>query len=231
MNKKADVDYLKLALISALTGAGTYGLARGTRSAHELMSPPKGPENELSITLPKAKMPPKQEGFQVDKYASLQEFLSGSLGYAAPAMVAGAAGYTGFKGLQGLHSRFRNKALDEEQAKAEQEYMQALQHAAQKTAAAKDTPLVDNFISGMLKQGWSATNIISGIGDHAKETLKQVGDGLANTEAGHLTGGALMGTAGLSALATYYLANRMDRVKEEANSKANIPTEVKLNVK
>lgn len=241
MNKAAEIDYLKQALTSLLVGGGLYAGARGLKDLSQSLSPNDPTTNELNIVLPKSKVPKKVDTNIMDKYASvktltkkalLPEWLKGSLEMLAPAAIGVGGVYGGWKGAQGLHSHLKNKEINNEEEQAKNDYMKALQAAAQKTASCNDTPLVDSFLTGMLqKKAWSTGDIIAGAAQDIGETAEQFGESAVRSTPGKLVGATLLGTAGLAGLASYYLANRMDRNKAEATNKSNIPTEVKLHVR
>jgi hypothetical protein len=241
MNKSAN-DYLNLALLGLLGGAGTYAGARGLRHLSQTAHPVDPTPNELEIILPKGRIPKVQEE-SVNKYAmdeTLAKWLDNSLQYAMPTAMVGGGLYAGWKGAQGLNTAVNNKLLDTEKEKIKAQYLSALDRAATKTASAH-TPHVDALLQGLLDKTaddsrpqsmgdpiyWLTqglvnpiTNLFRGAGNAAAESVPM---GLLGA-AGLLAG---TGTAG----ATYYLANRLDKNKEQAQHKTDIPTEIKLNVR
>lgn len=239
MQKKADSNYLNMALASLLTGGGIYAGARALKDLNTTLNPTDPTQNELNITLPKSRIPKKVDVGGVDKYANaMVDWLNGGMEYLAPTAIGAGGVYAGFKGAQGIHSAIKNKSINDEQEAAKQEYLKSLQMAAHKTASYKaDTPNVDAFIRGIvekqanaLTEDWSIMDSLGGIGKSVGEGAKYLGNKFIHSEPGKLSAAAVMGTTGASALATYYLANRMDRNKAEAQNKSNIPTEVKLHV-
>lgn len=224
----SDMSNLNLALLGLLTGAGTYAGLRGYRNITNQAAKPQQDANTLEVTLPKSKIPTG-----VDKEGS--DFLENSLNVVLPGASAIAGMYGGFKGMQGLNSYFANNAVDAEKEKVKKEYLAALQRVANKTAAAaEETPLVDSFIMGLISKKATQTdmwdNLAHSMGTTVKGGLNQASDSMLNSDLAKYIGGGGIGLAGASALATYYLANRIDKNKAEAQRKTNIPTEIKLNV-
>lgn len=247
-----DSPNLRLLLASALTGAGSYGLLRGYRSITGNTAAPPNQGNSLEVTLPKDKVPKNIELMpKHGEHLDLAGFLQGSANYALPVAAMGTGLIGGFKGAQGLNTALSNKSIDLEKEKVKNDYLQALQRAAVKTAGV-NTPHTDEFIKGMMKKaddgvwgtgpdgrpldlfhglmhaagkGWDTLS--EGAGDLATKG----GNALLHSKPAQLLGAGALLTGGGTAAATYYLANRLDRNKEEARQKSQIPTEVHLNVR
>lgn len=225
MYKTADHKNLGIALLSLLTGAGTYAGLRGYRAINETLNPVDPTPNQLDLTLPKSRVP---------KVAGFGEWIDNSADIAAPVAIGAAGLYGGFKGAQGIHSYMQNKELDEQREHVKQQYLAALQRAATKTASEEpSTPIIDNVINGFLDKKAEEflqqkfNDFVGGI----KNVGERTGNAVLGSDAAGYLGGGMMLTGGAAALATYYLANRLDKNKAEANNKSQIPTEVKLHVK
>lgn len=219
-----------IALLGLLTGGGSYAALRGYRDIKNQLSPPE-PENQntLELTLPKGRVPKVQEDIKYASFEGVKDFLTGSLDYALPVGVGAAATYGGFKGMQALNERHNNALMDEEQERVKQQYLAALQRAATKTAS--ETPHVDNFINGLIdKKAEVIAEQFRGLLGSIGNGLDEAGDKALRSEFAKILGAGGLLTAGGTALGTYYLANRLDKNKAEAQQKSNIPTEVKLHV-
>lgn len=237
-----DSHLLNTALVSLLIGSGSYSALRGLQDLSGA-SKPKPLDNELEITLPSSRVPPKEK-FAEDPNVGLT-LLENASKYALPILAGGAGLYGGFKGTSGLYDYFANKEIDNDKEKVKADYLKALQHANTKVGSIS-TPNVDAMIGGVMDK-------LAGLGDvfdHAGKSLwaaggetaksgwegiKSLGHKGLNEVAGSDPVGLTAGVAALLALgsggATYYLANRMDQNKEENSRKTNIPTEVRLNIK
>ena len=224
MYKTADHKNLGIALLGLLTGAGTYAGMRGYRAINETLNPVDPTPNQLELTLPKSKVP---------KVASFGEWLDNSAELAAPVAIGAASLYGGFKGAQGIHSYIQGKELDEQQQKMKQQYLAALQRASTKTASNEpDTPIIDNIINGFIdKKAEIYQDIAHWLYDGAANSVEDLGNAALKSKPAAVIGAGSLLTGGAAGLATYYLANRLDKNKAEASHKSQIPTEIKLNVK
>lgn len=238
--EKQSVDLLNLALLSLLTGAGTYA---GGRGIHDLVNKNKPKEEDpstLNITLPEARMP-KHASASVEDYIS--PILTGALGIGG-----------GFFGASGLYEHFKKKQLKNQLSEVEKNYLNTLQQAHQKTAEA-ETPHVDNFILGMLskigealekhpevldilkkddinKLAWESPDFMGseGFTDALVHQTQNAKDSFFNTDLGKATAAAMlltgMGGAGL----TFSTARHLDNKDDDLKRKTTLPTDIRLHV-
>lgn len=221
MDKEA-VDYLNLALMSLLAGAGGYGGMRMLKDIPNEGLPPEKPKNELEITLPSARIP---------KMAA--ESVSDIL---MPAVTGLGGAGLGFFGASSIYEAIKKKQMENQMKQVQQNYMNTLQQAHAKVAEMK-TPLTDNFIKGLIaktgaeleKSGWVDPSFVGN--QHTVAPLMQGGfDAATDNDLGRMfkaTMAALMlGGAG----ATYGIAKKMDANREENKIQSTLPTDVKLHV-
>lgn len=237
--EKQSVDLLNLALLSLLTGAGTYA---GGRGLHDLANKNTHKEEDpstLNITLPEARMP-KHASASVEDY--LMPALTGALGLGG-----------GFFGASNIYENYKKKQLNKQLSDVEKNYLKALQEAHQKTAEAK-TPNVDKFIAGMLakigeavekcpaiidlmkkgneKVAWESPDFMGseGITDSLVHQAQNAKDSFFNTELGKATAAAMlltgMGGAGL----TFSTMRHMDNKDDDIKKKTTLPTDIRLHV-
>lgn len=238
--EKQSVDLLNLALLSLLTGAGTYA---GGRGLHDLVNKNKPKEENpgtLNITLPEARLP---------KQAS-----TGIEDYIMPVLASALGGAGGFFGASGIYESYKKKQLNKQLSEVEKNYLDTLQQAHQKTAEAK-TPHVDNFILGMLskigealekspevmellqadtftKRAWEATDFMGseGITDALVHQTQNAKDSFFGTDLGKATAAAMlltgMGGAGL----TFSTARHLDSKDDDLKRKTTLPTDIRLHV-
>ncbi len=238
--EKQSVDLLNLALLSLLTGAGTYAGGRGIHDLVNKNTPKEEDPSTLNITLPEARMP---------KHAS-----SGVEDYIMPALTGALGIGGGFFGASSLYENYKKKQLKNQLTDVEQQYLNALQQAHQKTAEAK-TPHVDNFIVGMFakigealekhpevvsllkqdslsKQAWESPDFMGseGFTDSIVHQAQNAKDSFFNTELGKATAAAMlltgMGGAGL----TFSTARHLDNKDDDLKRKTTIPTDIRLHV-
>lgn len=244
-----DKSLLNTALVSLLIGGGSYA---GLRGLHDITGANKQPpvdNSELEITLPSSRIPKGGQHNQFDKYAAdgaapddsiLSLLAQNASKYALPVMAGGAGLYAGFRGSSALYDHFENKSIDADKERVKNDYLKALQKANVKIGTLA-TPNVDSLIDGLLSKTAIFDHLLDAAKHGAQDTGKAAIEGVGNML--HSGGQAVAKSepvglvAGLSALlalgsggATYYLANRMDSNKEEANKKSSIPSEIRLNV-
>ena len=291
--EKQSVDLLNLALLSLLTGAGTYAGGRGIHDLVNKNTPKEEDPSTLNITLPEARMPKhasaaevaaqvkacekhmaKFPNFDRDFHArygkefdetnmslrSAEKTLypkhanSGVEDYIMPALTGALGIGGGFFGASSLYENYKKKQLKNQLTDVEQQYLNALQQAHQKTAEAK-TPHVDNFIVGMFakigealekhpevvsllkqdslsKQAWESPDFMGseGFTDSIVHQAQNAKDSFFNTELGKATAAAMlltgMGGAGL----TFSTARHLDNKDDDLKRKTTIPTDIRLHV-
>jgi hypothetical protein len=219
MDKQAN-DMLRQALLGMLMGGGAYGGMRLLADMNNATKPPKKPKDELELTLPASRLP---------KVADDHSYMD----YLAP-MLAGSAGATGgFLGASKLYEMHRQKQLQEQQQKAEQEYMMSLQHAHSKVASVS-TPCIDKFLEGLITK----------VGEEIAKEANMFPDEDTFDIAGHQISKGLdsvahsrVGSAGIAAWIaaalgagglTYGIARNMDRNKAKSNEQSTYPSEIRL---
>lgn len=238
-----DTSLLNTALVSLLIGGGGYSALRGINDLSGA-NKPKPLDNEIEITLPSSRVPKEKIGAEEGFLNTLMQNANQST--ILPALAVGGGLYGGFRGASALYDHFANKDIDNEKEEVKNNYLAALQKANTKVGSL-DTPNVDSFIGGLLDKiaqedevgllgllAGTAGDKLKSVGQQAWDGAKGLGNAtmnsLAKSEPAGLAAGA-MGLLGLGAAGTtYYLANRMDQNKEEANRKTNLPTEIRLNV-
>lgn len=227
MDKEAS-DLLRLALLGLLTGGGTYGAMRLGRDIPNAGAKPERPKDELSLTLPSARLP-KMAAQDIEH--NFSEYLNPVLAWGG-----GAAG--GFLGASKLYELYKQKQLAAKNKQVEQQYIQTLQQAHHKVAEAK-TPLVDQFLIGLLekagesvqKEGmWGVDFPTEGPLDTIGHQARNAAESFSKSNMGSAGIAAWLLTALGSGGATYALGRKMDKNKQEAQQKTQLPSEIKLNV-
>lgn len=228
MQKEATTDLLRLALLGMLTGGGAYGAMRLARDIPEAAKKPEKPKDQLNLTLPSARL--GKQGNAPD--AHFMDYLGPALGYGG-----GAVG--GFMGASKLYEVFKKKQLEEDNKKVEAEYLKALQAAHQKVAETQ-TPLIDEFLKGVLTKAGEELKKESSFGFLPDmptagpiDTIGHLGqagaEGFSKTRLGSAAIAAWLLAAMGSGGATYWLGKKMDKNKQENNQRTTLPSEIKLN--
>ena len=222
MDKAANADLLRQALLGLLAGGGTYGALRLGREMGQAAQPPQKPKDELQITLPSSRMPKMG--------ADAMDYIAG------PAAFLG-AGAGGFLGASKLYEMLKKKQIANEQQGVEQNYLHTLQQAHQKTAAS--TPHIDKFLEGLIEKAGESLKKDAMFGvdfpsEGVTDMVKHQGGNLLDSAAHSDIGSAgiaawlaaALGTGGL----TYGIAKNMDNNKKRNQERSQLPSEVRLNV-
>lgn len=227
MEKEA-VDLLNLALMSMLMGAGGYGGMRLLKDLPDQAVPPEKPKNELNITLPSTRMP---------KLAETSAFND----YVVPTLTGLGGAGLGFFGASGIYERLKKKQIENQMSQVQQDYLNTLQQAHSKVAET-NTPLIDNFIKGLISkvgeelqksaywgEGYVPTDFIQNQGTYGPIGQKAF-EALTDNNIGHLTKATMALLAIGSTGAAYGIAKKMDQNRAESKEQSTLPTDVKLHV-
>lgn len=222
MDKQADTDILRHALLGMLMGGGAYG---GLRLMHDISGAAQKPQkskDELEITLPASRLP---------------KTAAEAMDYLAPFIASSAGATGGFLGASKLYELMKKKQMAHEQKQVEDQYMQTLQQAHQKVGSVQ-TPLIDKFLEGLItkvgedlnKQGFMGPDIpTEGITDTIKHQGGKLLDSAAHSDLGAGIIAAWLGTALGAGGLTYSIARNMDKNKAKAKENSALPSEIRLN--
>lgn len=234
MEKEA-TDLLRLALLGLLTGGGAYAGGRLISDMGRAASKPEKPKDELEITLPSSRLPKVAN----DEATTATDHLLKLLAFGG-----GATG--GFVGASHLYDKFRQSQIKTQQQKVEDNYLKTLQQAHQKVAETQ-TPLIDQFLEGILSKTGEELQKQSFDLHALKESLNtpihsESLSTFAKTQGGNLMEGAANSGLGSSAIAawlvgtlgaggaTYAIANRLDKQKQQSKAQTTLPQEINLRV-
>jgi len=225
--EKDAVDLLNLALLSLLAGGGAYGGMRLAKDLPNEGKKPAKPTDQLDITLPASRMP---------KVANDTTTI-GSYFWPTVAGAGGLAG--GFLGASSIYEHLKKKQLEKQMQQTQGDYMSALQQAHQKVASIQ-TPHTDKFLEGLFskigqvieKEGWVQPEFLGGEGpiDVLAHQTKNLGSHFFNSEPGKMTGAAMLLAALASGGATYGIAKKLDKDKEDIKNQSTLPTDVNLHI-
>jgi len=220
MDKEAS-DLLRLALAGLLTGGGAYAGLRLAHDVNNATKKPEKPKNQLDVALPESRIKAGEHNWQE---------------YFWPAVAAGGGVAAGWTGASKAYNHIKKKEVDNDVKSKEKDYLNTLQKVHSKVASL-ETPHVDKFLEGFLskigesiqKEGFAGVDFPSeGFVDTLKHQSTNAWEGFNKSQMGSAAIAAWLLTSLGGAGATYHLANRMDKQKEEAKKEQSMPTEVNL---